>query len=181
MKILNIFYSCTGNTKKIASQIEKTIKELNHEFLTVEVKKDTNENSFNFLDYDFVFIGSGVYSWLPPQIMIDFMKKAQQKHIKQGLVKPASPRINGKRAVAYASYGGVHTGMNEAVITPKYLAQPLDHIGIEIIAEWLFEGEFNAEAYRQYSTNGRLGDITGRPNEQDLQKIHEMVTGILRA
>lgn len=180
MKILNIFCSATGNTRKIALQIEKTLKELNNEVLTIDVKKDTDENSFNCIDFDFIFIGSGVYSWLPPQIMIDFMKKVQQKHVAQELVKPASPRIQGKKAVAYASYGGVHTGVNEAIITPKYLAQPLDHIGFEIIAEWLFEGEFNSEAYKQYSSNGRLGNIVGRPNEADLQKVHEMVTGILR-
>lgn len=180
MKILNIYCSITGNTRKIAQQIEKTLAQLGHEVLTVEVGKDTDENAIDFLAYDLIFIGSGVYSWLPPEVMNAFMKRVQQKHVKQGLVKPASPRLAGKKAVAYASYGGVHTGDAEAVITPKYLAQPLDHLGIEIVAEWLFAGEFNQDGFRQYSINGRLGNIEGRPDAGDLNRVAELVSGILR-
>ncbi|VBB09162.1 Hypothetical protein LUCI_4448 [Lucifera butyrica] len=180
MKILNLFCSCTGNTKKIALQIEKTVQLLNHEVNTIEVTATTNENAFNFLDFDFVFIGSGVYSWLPPKFMCDFLGAMLKKHIKQGDVKGCAPRIAGKRAVTYCTYGGAHTGINEAVMTPKYLGQLLDHLGFEMVTEWLFECQYNSEGYTHWSVDGRLGDITGRPNDDALRRVGALVTGILK-
>ena len=180
MKILNVFCSVTGNTKKIALQIEKTAQLLDHEVTTIEVTAKTNENVFNFLDFDFVFIGSGVYSWLPPKIMCDYLGTMQKKYIKQGDVKGCAPRITGKRAVAYCTYGGAHTGINEAVMTPKYLGQLLDHLGFEVVTEWLYEGQYNSEGYAHWSVDGRLGDITGRPNDEDLRRVESLVTGILK-
>jgi len=179
MKILNIYSSCTGNTKKVAQQIEKAAKIQNFEVETVEVSNDFDENNLNFLDYDFVFIGSGVYSWLPPTQMIKFIEKHNKKHSKLGDIKMSSPRIQGKKAVAYCTYGGPHTGVNEGLIAPKFLAQLFDHLGFEIVAEWYFEGAFNLEGYTQYSKGGRLGDISGRPNKEDLKKISGLVEGIL--
>ena len=180
MKILNLFCSCTGNTKKIALQIEKTVQLFGHEVATIEVTETTNENAFNFLDFDFVFIGSGVYSWLPPKLMCNFLDAMQKKHIKQGDVKGCAPRIAGKKVVAYCTYGGAHTGKNEAVMTPQYLGQLLDHLGFEMVTEWLFEGQYNNKSYAHWSVEGRLGDITGRPNDDDLRRVEALVTGILK-
>ena len=38
----------------------------------------------------------------------------------------------------------------------------------------------NTERLRGRSLDGRLGDIRGRPNEQDLRDLAEKVKGILR-
>lgn len=180
MKILNFYCSHTGNTQKVATQIEQTAKLLGHDVTTLAVTVDIDEKSFDFLDFDFVFIGSGVYTWLPPKPMLDFFKAVQNKHVAKGDIKSCAPRLEKKRAVAYCTFGGAHTGKNEAVTTPKFLGQLLDHLGFEIIDEWLFEGQYNSKGYEHFSIEGRMGDITGRPNEDDLRRVASLVTGVLQ-
>ncbi len=182
MKVLNVYLSLTGNTKKIALQIEKAAKANGHDVDTIEVTKDIDKDTLNFLSYDFVFVGSGVYLWLPPQDMIDLWKSLQMKYVKSGDIKSYAPRRINKKAVTYCTYAGPHTGINEATSVPKFLGQLLDHLGFEIITEWFFEGQFNSKDsfYTQFNTKGRMGDITGRPNEDDLIRVDNMVKGILQ-
>ena len=40
MKILNLYFSATGNTEKVAKRIEKTLLEIGHEVETFKVTKD---------------------------------------------------------------------------------------------------------------------------------------------
>lgn len=180
MNVLNVYASCTGNTRKVALQIEATVKDEGHKVTSIEVTEALDITGLNVLDYDFVFIGAGVYAWLPPKSMIRFIEKLNKYHVKNGDIKKCSPRIAGKKAVAYCTYGGPHTGVNEAVIVPKYLAQLFDHLGFEIVAEYHFEADFQSEGFSQYSVGGRMGDITGRPNQNDLKRIHNLVKGILQ-
>ncbi len=180
MKILNLYCSYTGNTAKVATQIKHTA--LAHSFTvdSIEVIKNSDENAVDFLEYDFIFAGCGVYSWLPPDHMMQYINRQNKKHINSGDIKSCSARLADKKAVMYCTYGGPHTGINEGLVVPKYLGQLFDHLGFEIVAEWHFPGAFNSKGYTQFSKDGRLGDITGRPNEQDLSNINQMVTGILR-
>ncbi|MGO9612398.1 MAG: flavodoxin family protein [Dissulfurispiraceae bacterium] len=62
MKILNPYYSATGNTDNVAGQIEKAAQKEGHEVITVKAAKDIETD---ILAYDFIFIGSGVYMWMP--------------------------------------------------------------------------------------------------------------------
>ena len=48
------------------------------------------------------------------------------------------------------------------------------------MGEWHIVGEYNTENLRKYSIDGRLGDIRGRPNAQDLQDVTEKVKGVFR-
>ena len=131
--------------------------------------KDSDPESIEILDYDFVFVGSGVYEWLPSKIMMEFLSKCHKKHLRNDLisgdVKPKAPRINGKKAVAYCTFGGSHTGVNEATPTTKYLGQLFDHLGFTILAEWYFVGEYHGR-FKALNEIGRMGDISGRPNEE---------------
>ena len=179
MNVLNLFCSVSGNTKKIAEMIEKTANAQEHSVTTVEVTTGFDESSCDFLEYDLVFIGSGVYSWLPPKLMMEYIDRQNKKYTKQSAIHMSSPRIVGKKVVAYCTYGGPHTGINEAVTTPKYLAQLFDHLGFEVAAEWYFPGAFKPSNFVQYSAGGRMGDITGRPNETDLINVAELVKGVL--
>jgi len=176
MRVLNLYYSATGNTDKLAKQIEKTIKQVGHEVDTVKVAKDTE---LDILTYDFVFTGSGVYSWLPGKPLMELFDKLRANYAHSGEIKPASPRRPGKKAVIYCTFGGGHTGANEALPAVKYMGQLFEHLGYEIIGEWYIVGEFHGKL-QHLSTTGRLGDIRGRPNEADLQEISERVVGILR-
>lgn len=177
MKILHLYFSTTGNTQKVAAEIERTLQQLGHE---VETVRATKEAEPDILAYDLVFMGSGVYSWLPGKPMLELIDRLREQYARAGKIKPASPRRPGKKAVIYCTFGGGHTGANEAVPAVKYMGQLFDHLGYEVVAEWYMAGEFLGGNLQHLSTTGRLGNIQGRPNDQDLQEIAERVAGILR-
>ncbi len=180
MKILNIYYSATGNTEKIANIITETAKKEGHDVETIKITKEANDLDVELLDYELVFAGSGVYQWLPGKPIQELFTKLLWKYFEKGEIKPAAPRRPNKKAVIYCTYGGVHTGINEAVPAVKYMGQLFDHLGFTIIAEWYFVGEYKTEKLARFSLNGRMGNIEGRPNENDLRDVAERVKGILK-
>lgn len=176
MKVLNLYFSRTGNTAKIAKEIEKAVREAEHDVETVKVSADTE---IDILRHDLVFVGSGVYTWLPGKPMLEFLDKSRQRYAQSGELRPASPRRPGRKVVVYCSFGGVHTGINEAIPAVKYMGQLFDHLGYEIVSEWYILGEYH-EGLALHSTAGRMGDITGRPNQADLEDVYQRVRGVLR-
>ncbi|MBI5594361.1 MAG: flavodoxin domain-containing protein [Deltaproteobacteria bacterium] len=176
MKVLNLYSSATGNTDKVARRIETAVQETGHEVKTIKADKDVD---LNILAYDFVFVGSGVYSWLPGKPLMELVERLREEYARSGEIRPASPRRPGKKAVVYCTFGGGHTGANEALPAVKYMGQLFDHLGYEIIDEWYLSGEFHGKLH-PLSTTGRLGNILGRPNEADLQEISQKVFGIMR-
>ena len=178
MKFLNLYFSATGNTEKVAMRISDTLEESGHEVDTLKITG--KDMKIDILNYNFVFAGSGVYAQLPGTPLIELFKELMQNYRKAGEVKPASPRRPSAYAVVYCTYGGVHTGVNEAIPAVKYMGQLFDHLGYTIMAEWYVVGEYKPEKLRGYSVSGRLGDIGGRPNEADLQEVAARVKGVLR-
>jgi hypothetical protein len=179
MKILNMFYSMTNNTKLVAERMNTTIESLGHTIETLAIT--SKDHDIDLLSYDLLFVGSGVYEWLPGKPMQELFAKWRKQYVGKGAIRPSSPRLPGKKAVIYCTYGGVHTGINEAIPAVKYMGQLFDHLGIEIIAEWYIVGEYHSEKLKPFTYDGRLGTIEGRPNEQDLMDIAEKVRGILLA
>jgi hypothetical protein len=178
MNILNLCFSTTGNTAKVASRIEETLLASGHAVDTVHVTDKTTD--VDFLRYDLVFVGSGVYQWLPGKPLMDLLSTSCRQAVAKGVVQASSPRRAGKTAVVYCTYGGAHTGANEAVPAVKYMGQLFDHLGFNVIAEWYIVGDYRAKNLAGLSVDGRLGDIRGRPNEEDLREVSERVKGILR-
>lgn len=178
MNILNLYYSGTGNTQKVANAIEKTAQSEGNTVSTIRIRS-TMESEVNLLEYDLVFAGSGVYEWLPGKPLISLFSKLTKEYREKGLILQPARRRYPKKAVIYCTYGGTHTGINEAIPTVKYMGQLFDHLGFDIISEWYFVGEFHG-GFSDFSKKGKLGDITGRPNDNDLQEISEMVKGILK-
>ncbi len=176
MKVLNLYYSQTGNTEKIAVKIEKTLKHTGYDVNTVQADKELD---IDILEYDFIFVGSGVYQWLPGKPMLDFLRGSRQKYSQAGKIIPCSPKLSGKKAVIYCTYGGVHTGINEAVPAVKFCGQLFDHLGFTILDEWYFIGDFKTEEFKVHNTSGRFGYITGRPDERDLTEIEARVKAII--
>lgn len=177
MKILNMYFSSTGNTKKVALRIAETAEAAGHEVDTIPISE---QSDLDLLAYDLVFAGSGVYEWLPGQAVIKAFTTMRKKYVKAGAVKPSSPRLPGKKAVVYCTYGGAHTGVNEAVPAVKYMAQLFDHLGFDILAEWYLVGEYVPEKFGDFNKIGRMGAITGRPHAEDLSAIAEQVNGVLK-
>jgi hypothetical protein len=82
--------------------------------------------------------------------------------------------------VVYCTYGGAHTGANEAIPAVKYMGQLLDHLGIEVVAEWYIIGAYPGTGrFKDFSAGGRLGNIEGRPNDADLADVAQRVAGVL--
>jgi hypothetical protein len=178
MKILNLYFSSTGNTGKVADRITTTVKKLGHQIDAVNITGDTD---IDLLSYDFIFVGSGVYQWLPGKGLQEFISKRLAHYAATGEIKYASPRRPNKRAVMYCTYGGAHTGVNEAIPAVKFMGQLFDHLGFEVVAEWYFIGAYPDQGrFKDYSSLGRLGDISGRPNDADLADLAARVTGVLR-
>ena len=159
-------------------RIRDVLKDLGHETETVKVAEKGLD--LDILSYDFVFVGSGVYGQLPGKALMDFSRESIQRYAGAGEIRPAAPRRQSAYCIVYCTYGGGHTGVNEAVPAVKFMGQLFDHLGYTILAEWYVIGEYKTERLRQMSVSGRLGDIRGRPNEQDLQEIEEKVRGVLR-
>ncbi len=176
--ILNIFYSATGNTEKVARRIEQVLQGKGHQVETVKVGE--GDIAMDILQYDLVFAGSGVYSQLPGKPLMELFTSLLRRYVKEGEIKPASPRRAGAKAVIYCTYGGVHTGSNEALPAVKYMGQLFDHLGYEIVGEWYIVGEYKTKELKNYSVSGRLGDIRGRPGEQDLNEVAQLVNGIMK-
>ncbi len=177
MNILNLYYSSTGNTIKVAEKISRALEDLGHQVDDVQVSRETE---VDVLAYDRVFTGSGVYTWLPGRPMQRLIERLREGYAGKGLIKPGAPRI-GKGAIIYCTYGGAHTGVNEAIPAVKYMGQLFDHLGFDILDEWYVVGEYNPARMRNMSTEGRLGDISGRPDAHDLAEVEQKVRGIMLA
>jgi flavodoxin len=166
MKAIIIYWSATGNTKKVALTIHDTLEKngIDAELKTVKECADTD-----LFDYELVFIGAPSYGWSPPDPVLDWLKDRMDFYRKKGVIKLGAPKVPGKKAVAFVTYSGPHTGIDEAIPVGKYLGQFLAHIGFDVLDEWYIVGEFhNSE---ENSTKGRLGDIRGRPNRADLDAV----------
>jgi hypothetical protein len=107
-----------------------------------------------------------------------YLKNKLGGYRQQGRIKPSSPKVSGKNALVFCTYSGPHTGINEAIPGGKYVGQFFDHLGFTILDEWYVVGEFHGS--EEHSTKGRLGDIRGRPNQEDLRKIKADATQLLK-
>lgn len=178
MNILNLYFSSTGNTEKVAFKIQETIRGLGHNVETVKVTN--GDIDVDILKFNLVFVGSGVYGQLPGKPMIELHRRLLQKYNKEGEVKPGSPRRSSANVIVYCTFGGTHTGVNEAIPAVKFMGQLYDHLGYNIVDEWYLVGEYLVDSHRDHSVGGRLGDIRGRPNREDLKEVAEKVKEILR-
>jgi multimeric flavodoxin WrbA len=178
MKILNLYFSSTGNTEKVAQRISASAAQEGHEVDTVKITGGKEE--VDILRYDLVFIGSGVYQWLPGKALQEFIGARLSHYSEAKEIKMASPRRPQKKGVVYCTYGGAHTGANEAIPAVKYMGQLLDHLGIEVVAEWYIIGAYPGTGrFKDFSAGGRLGNIEGRPNDADLADVAQRVAGVL--
>ena len=169
-----IYWSETGNTKKVAEVIEQTLAAAQIEVRTAAPQ---DADDIDWYDYDLICIGFPSYRWHPPGPMDDYLKRAFVRYSKQDRVKVGAPHIPGKHALIFCTYSGTHTGLEEATPAADYAGQFFAHVGFDVLAKWYIVGEFHGSLER--STQGRLGDIRGRPDQQDLEQIRQDMISIL--
>ena len=176
LQALIIYFSATGNTKKVANAIWETLQEEKVQTTILKVKDAAKEELY---DYDLVFLGTPSIQFLPAEPVMRFIKEKMKLHKERGDMKPCAPKLPGKTAVVFCTYSGPHTGINEATTAGKYMGQFFKHLGFEVAAEWYIIGEFHGD--EEASTTGRLGDIRGRPNQQDLAKVKSDAHNLVRS
>ena len=174
MKSLILFWSAGGNTKKVADAIETVLTDNNVETDKVKITEDL---SIELYDYDLVFLGSPSYQWIPPEPVRKFMKNTMDRY--RGGVRPiGAPKKSGKFGVVFCTFGGIHTGVKEGYVAGKYMAQFFEHMGLFVLDEWYTPGKF--QGWDEGSRLGKLGDISQRPNEQDIEIIKNNTREILQ-
>lgn len=166
MKAAILYWSVGGNTEKAAAAIREGLEASG---IGVVFKRVEDAKAIDFYDYDLVCIGFPSYQWHPPEPVDAFLKSKFNEYRQKGFVKTSSPRVPGKNALIFCTYSGPHTGIHEAIPAGKYAGQFFDHLGFNVLDEWYIIGEYHGSEER--STKGRLGNIKGRPNEEDLRKI----------
>jgi len=176
LKALVVYFSATGNTEKVAHAIRNTLEK---EKVTTTFLKVKEAAEVELYDYDLVFLGSPSIMWLPAKPVLSYIDEKHRLHGKRGDVKLCAPKIPGKTAVVFCTYAGPHTGIDEGITAGKYMRQFFEHIGFDIAAEWYIVGEVHAS--EEASTKGRLGDIRGRPNEQDLAQVEKDCSQLVRS
>jgi hypothetical protein len=168
-KALIIYYSKTGNTQKVALTIERGLRKGGLEPTIKRVSEAFDEDYYN---YDLVCFGTPCFHALPPPPVMKFVHKNFIRYRKNPseVRVPAIP-IPGKYALVFITFSGPHVGVNEALPAGKWLVQEFEHLGFEVRGEWYCVGEFHG--WKKGSTYGKMGDIRGRPNPEDLARIEE--------
>ena len=179
MRALILYDSFTGNTEKIVQRINRVLANKEVTVEQFKITKDFNK-TIDVLDFDLVFLGSPVIQFLPSVNIINFCKKHLMDNLKKGMIIPKSPKIEGKYAVPFVSFGGMHTGIREAIPALKYLQQYLEHLRFEIIEEFYIVGEYRSPEFSKFNKETALGDITGRPDSNDLDYVEHKVGQILK-
>jgi len=164
--VLIVYWSNTRNTEKVAFAIRDGLERGG---LKVYLKKPGEAAEDDFYGYDLVCVGSPSIEWQPAKPMIDLLKGKLNVYRSQGKIKPCAPKVAGKNALVFCTYSGPHTGLDEATPAGKTMRQYLEHFGFTVVGEWYIVGEFHGR--EDLSTQGRLGDIRGKPTAEDLAKI----------
>ena len=174
MNALIVYWSKTGNTEKVALAIREGLEEAGVDVLQKRVE---DVGDVDFYAYDLVCIGFPSYQWRPPEPMYEFLNGKFKAYRTQGHVKVSAPKVAGKHALIFCTYSGPHTGIREAIPAGLYVGQFFEHLGFTVLDELYVVGEFHGS--EEASTKGVLGDIRGRPNEEDLRKVKQDVTMIV--
>jgi hypothetical protein len=166
MKAIIIYWSKTGNTEKVALAIQESLQEAG---ISVSLKKVEDAGEIDFFSYDLICLGFPSYRWRPPKPVDEFLNSTFRAHRKEGRVKVSAPKLSDKNALIFCTYSGPHSGIREAIPAGLYAGQFFEHIGFTVLDELYVVGEFHGSLAE--STQGKLGDIRGRPNAEDLSKV----------
>jgi len=173
---LIVYHSNTGNTEKVALSIKDGLENAGFK---VDLKKPQEADAIDFFNYDLVCVGSPSIEWQPAKPILDMLKSRLNLFRDQGKIKPCAPKVKGKNALIFCTYSGPHTGIDEATPAGKTMRQYFEHFGFNVVAEWYVPSEFHGR--EDLSTKGKLGDIRGKPTNQELTKIKNKAMQLAKA
>jgi hypothetical protein len=166
MDALVLYWSQTGNTEKVAHAL---VAGLELGGATIALGSIARTTDVDLTAYDLICVGFPSYRWSPPKPVDDFLNRVFDTYRRQGWVQLGAPPRSDTRALIFCTYSGPHTGIREALPAGEYAGQFFEHLGIPVVDTWYVVGEFHGR--EDASTQGRLGDIRGRPNEGDLTRV----------
>ena len=194
-KCLIIYSSFTGNTAKVAARFKNTFERNGWEcdMFRIDRKTDIMNPPFDFDNYDFVCVGSGLIMHLPTEEILNVMQRrffgVDPRILKrnryetpdfQKVVPPEARNFNphgkiilgdDKKAVVFITYAGYEFGPKEAEPALKLLELEIEHLGFKCIGHFCCPGRFiNNPTPGTYH-----GDIRDRPNEKDLLKAEMFI------
>lgn len=173
MKSVVLYWSKTGNTYKAAQAVVEGLHDAGCQVSLYPVEEAAEVDWF---DYDLVCLGFPSYQWHPPKPVVDYLQSRFARYRRDGAVKIGAPRLPGRHALILCTCSGPHTGLDEAIPAGKYAGQFFAHLGFSV-DEWYVPGEFHGS--EEYSTQGPLGDLRGRPNAQDLAELRARATELV--
>jgi hypothetical protein len=175
MEAVVIYWSKTGNTEKAARAIRDGLEAGDAE---VDLRTVEEAGDVDYFDYDLVCVGFPSYQWSPPEAVVRLLKQKHREYGREGRVQLNAPPVEGTQALIFCTYSGPHTGIDEAIPAGKYAGQFFAHLGIRVIDEWYIVGEYHGN--EDASTRGCLGDIRGRPTDEDLRRLRERAASLVR-
>jgi len=175
-KALIVYHSRTGNTEKVASAIQRGVRQGGLEPIKKEVSEAFEEELYN---YDLVCLGTPVIHSLPAPPVMDFILEKGKEYRKRKEVRLPAQTIPGKNALVFVTFSGPHLGLDEALPAGKYLRQFFGHLGFQVRGEWYIVGEFHE--WPEASIQGYLGDIRGRPSAEDLARVEERTIELVKS
>ncbi len=175
MKAAILYWSAGGNTEKVARAIQE---ELDASGVKTVFARIEDAEAIDWYAYDLVCVGFPSYHWHPPQLVVDYLQRKVRAYGRLGKVQVGAPPIPGKHALTFCTYSGQHTGINEALPATRYAGQFFEHLGFTVWDDWCVVGEYHGS--KEANTQGRLGDIRGRPDERDLAQVRRDTAILLR-
>jgi hypothetical protein len=166
VRALVVYWSATGNTEKVALAIQEGLEEAGAD-VTLRMAQEAVD--IDFYVYDLVCMGFPSYRWSPPEPVEEFLNGKYSRYQREGRVRVGAPAVRGRNALVFCTYSGPHTGIREATPAVLHAGQYFEHLGFAVVGEWCVVGEFHGS--EEASTQGRLGDIRGRPGAEDLAKV----------
>ncbi len=163
---LIVHHSSTGNTKKVALAIKEGLEE---EGIEVKLRSPEEAAKLDFYSFDLVCVGSPSIEWQPAKPVANMLKAKLDLYRSQNKILPCAPKVKGKNAIIFCTYSGPHTGIDEATPAGKTIRQYFEHFGFNVLAEWYIPAEYHGR--EDLNTQGRLGDIRGKPTAVELEKI----------
>ena len=166
-KCLIIYASRTGNTEKVALRFKNTFERNGWECDIFKISQETDVSNlpFEYKNYDFICVGSPVHHSLPPEEIINAVRK-QPKEVGKRKIRHRKIVPGPKKGIVFATYAGAHLGPKEAEPTLKVLELEMEHQRFKCIGSFCCPGKFVNDA----TPGGYYGDIRNRPSERDLLK-----------
>ena len=204
-RCLIAYSSYTGNTEKVANRFKDVFEDQGWECDVFKVRKNADDilrPPYDFRQYDFVCVGSGLRGHLPYNEVLNMLRGVWTKMDPRitmrfrdetlsylpGPVPEIPPdRIASEdhrkivlgpespKAVVFVTYAGYEFGPREAEPALQLLALEVEHIDFQCIGQFCCPGKYlDHPTPRTY-----LGDIRDRPSERDLQKAEIFLEELL--